>query len=125
MVNFLANLYKEGYQYSSINAYRSPISSLHEKIGGFNVGQYPLVTRLIKGIFHASPPLPRYTTKWNVLIYVDSLGDNQNISLKLLSFKLTMLVAHTRPSHSADISQISISHQVYKSDGVVCFILNL
>ena len=123
VVNFLAYLYKDGYQYSSINAYRSSISSVHEKVDGFNVGQHPLITRLIKGIFHARPPLPRYTTTWNVqlvLNYIESLGDNQNISLKLLSFKLTMLLALTRPSRSADLSQLSISHRVYKSDGV-CF----
>ena len=32
VANFLAYLYKEGYQYSSVNAYRSAISSVHEKI---------------------------------------------------------------------------------------------
>ena len=52
VVNFLAYLFKEGYQYSSINSYRSAISSVHEKVEGYNVGQHPLVTRLLKGIFH-------------------------------------------------------------------------
>ena len=32
VVNFLAHLYKDGYQYSSVNAYRSSISSVHEKV---------------------------------------------------------------------------------------------
>lgn len=58
IINFLASLYKDGYQYSSINSYRSAISSVHEKIDGYIIGQHPLVTRLIKGVFHARPPLP-------------------------------------------------------------------
>ena len=57
VLNFLAKLYKDGYQYSSINSYRSAISSVHEKIDGYNIGQHPLVTRLIKGVFHVRPPL--------------------------------------------------------------------
>ena len=42
------------------------------------------------------------------------------MSLKLLSFKLTMLLALTRPSRSADLSQLDVSHRVYKPDRV-CF----
>ena len=66
VVNFLTYLFKEGYQYSFINSYRSAISLVHEKVEGHNVGQHPLVTRLLKGIFHDRPPLPRYSGTWNV-----------------------------------------------------------
>ena len=34
VVNFLAHLFKEGYQYRSLNAYRSAISSTYEKVDG-------------------------------------------------------------------------------------------
>ena len=61
VLNFLAKLYKDGYQYSSINSYCFAISSVHEKIDRYNIGQHSLVTRLIKGVFHVRPPLPRYT----------------------------------------------------------------
>ena len=66
VVNFLAHLHKEGYQYRSLNAYRSAISSAHERVDGFTVGQHPLVTRLMNGVFNDRPPLPRYTCTWNV-----------------------------------------------------------
>ena len=66
VANFLAQLCTEGYQYSSINSYRSAISSVHEKVDGHNVGRHPLISRLLKGIFHDRPPLPRYTNTWNV-----------------------------------------------------------
>ena len=41
VIKFLAALYDEGYQYRSLNAYRSAISSVHEKIDGYDVGQHP------------------------------------------------------------------------------------
>ena len=34
VVNFLAELFHQGYQYHSLNAYRSAISSVHEKVDG-------------------------------------------------------------------------------------------
>jgi len=97
---------------------------VHEKVDGHNVGQHPLISRLLKGIFHDRPPLPRYTSTWNVqtvLNYLEGLGENQSLSLKALSWKLTMLLALTRPSRSADLSQLNLRR---KADGV-CFYPNV
>ena len=52
VVNLLAHMFEEGYQYHSLNAYRSAISSVHEKADGYEVGQHPLVSRLLKGVFN-------------------------------------------------------------------------
>ena len=76
VLNFLAKLYKDGYQYSTINSNCSAISSVHEKIDGYNIGKHPLVTRLIKGVFHVRPPLQWYTQTWNVQSVLRSLGKN-------------------------------------------------
>ena len=122
VVNFLAYLYKEGYQYRSLNSYRSAISSVHERVDGHTVGQHPLVVRLMKGVFNDRPPLPRYTSTWNVqtvLNHIASFGANGSLSLKQLSWKTTMLLALTRPSRSADLSQLHIRGKHYKPDGVV------
>ena len=115
MANFLAYLYKEGYQYSSVNAYRPAIFSVHEKIA---VGQHPLICRLIEGVFQARPPLSHYTHTWDVqkvLNFLTSLEENQTLSLKHLSWKVTMLLALSRPSRSADLSKLDLSRRVYKS----------
>ena len=99
---------------------------MHEKVDGHNVGQHPLISRLLKGIFHDRPPLPRYTNTWNVqtvLNYLEGLGENQFLSLKVLTWKLTMLLALTRPSRSADLSQLDLGRKTYKPDGV-CFYPN-
>ena len=120
--NFLADLYKRGYKYNSINAYRSAISSVHNKVDGQEIGQHPTISRLMKGIYNNRPPLPRYTCTWDVRIVLDfikALGDNQSLSLKSLTLKTVMLMALTRPSRSADLSQLDINAKRYKPDGVV------
>ena len=125
VANFLAYLFKGGYQYSSINSYRSAISSVHNRIDRATMGQHSLITRLIKGVFHSRPPLPCYTHTWDV--HADSpglpsvaIGDNKELSLKRLSWKVTMLLALSRPSRSADLASLDLSRRVYKPDGV-CF----
>ena len=58
-------------------------------------------------------PLPKYSHTWDVskvTSYISSLGDNANLSLKVLSFKLVMLLALTRPSRSIDLSSLDLSY---------------
>lgn len=121
VVNFLADLFVEGYKYNSLNSYRSAISSVHEKVDGLDVGQHPLVTRLLKGAFNDRPPLPKYSSTWDVQVvlnYLEYLGDNETLSLKQLTWKTVMLLALTRPSRSADLSNLDLQARSYRRDGV-------
>lgn len=43
-VNFLAELYKQEYQYRSLSACRLAVSSVHKKVDGYEVSQHSLVT---------------------------------------------------------------------------------
>ena len=67
------------------------------------------------------PPIPRYSSTWDVQIilnYLESCGQSENLSLKLLTLKTVFLLAITRPSRSADLSQLNISRMRLPSDGV-------
>ena len=122
MVNFLAQLFEQGYQYRSLNAYHSAISSVHEKVDGYEVGQHPLVSRLLKGVFHQRPPQPRYSETWDVNVvttYLESLGENETLPRPVLTHKTVMLLALTRPSRSADLSQLDLTGRRYLPEGVV------
>ena len=88
VANFLADLHEEGYQSSSLNVFRSAISSVHDKVDGVEVGKHPTITRLLKGAFHERPPLPRYTSTWDVnkvLQYLKNLGPSNGLTLKQLT----------------------------------------
>ena len=121
VANFLAELYENGYQYRSINAYRSAISSVHDKVDSYAAGQHPTVSRLMKGIFNKRPPQPKYSFTWDVqkvTTYISNMGDNHMLSLKLLSFKLVTLLALTRPSRSNDLSNLDLRFMRLLPEGV-------
>ena len=121
IANFLAELYQEGYQYSSINVYHSSISMTHDKVDGYLTGQRPTVVRLMKEVFNKRPPLPRYTHSWDVskvTSYISSLNVNDNLSLKILSLKLVMLLALTRPTRSSDLSSLDLRCLKLLPDGI-------
>ena len=127
VANFLEYLYKEGYQYSSINSYRSTISSVHNRVDGVTVGQHPLITRLVKGVFHSRLPLPHYSHTWDVhtvLDFLQSLGDNWKLHIP------ETLMYHGRsqcyqlylalPGQQIYVALLDLSWRVFKPDGV-CF----
>ena len=122
VVNFLAHLHEMGYQYRSLNAYRSAIASMHAPIEGVSIGQHPLVSRLLKGAFQTRPPLPRYQGTWDVSTVLRHIGGHQldqGLTLKLLSLRTVMLLALTRPSRLADLAKLSIKGYRNTPEGVI------
>ena len=121
VVNFLSESFDKGFQYRSLNSYRSAISAVHSKVDGYSVGKHPLVSRLLKGAFNERPPLPRYSSFWNVdtvLGHFRGLGDNGSLSLKTLTLKTVMLMALVRPARSADLANLDIRDQSITDGGI-------
>lgn len=84
LLGFLAHQFILGRVYRSLNVYRSAVPSTHHPVEGFPLGQLPLVTRLLKGIFNSRPPKFKYSSVHNIsqlTDYLQSLSD-------LLSFSL-------------------------------------
>jgi len=121
VINFLADLFSQGYQYNSLNSYRSAISSTHDHVDGSPIGQHPLVTRMMAGAFNSRPPKARYSATWDVEIvlkYIISLGPNNNLSLKNLTLKTVMLLALTRPTRSVDLKLLDVDLCRWTPEGV-------
>ena len=128
IVIFLADLFSQGYQYHSLNCYRSAILSVHEAVDGLSVGVHPAVTRLLKGVFNARPPLPRYSAFWDVgtvITHLKNLGDNSRLHLKQLTLKTTVSLVLTRPSCSADLAKLNTQWMSYQTDGVTIRLAHL
>jgi len=115
VLEFLTSLAESGKAYRTINVFRSMFSSTIGKIDGVEVGKHPLVVRLMKGIYHRTPPAPKYSSFWNVSSIVDyfqALGPNESLSLADLSQKCAMLLALAslcRISELAGINRRSIT----------------
>ena len=127
ILEFLTSLFTKGLQYSTIGGYRSAISAYHENCDGSSVGEHPLVKRLMIGIFNERPPQPRYGFTWDVetvLRFINGL-DSSKIDVKLLSLKLTVLLALTGASRASELSMLNTeflskysSVYIFELDGI-------
>ena len=101
---------------------------MHSKVDGQPVDQHPLVTRMLQGAYNERPPLPKYSTVWDVgvvLKYLRGLGENGTLSLQLLTLKSVMQLALTRPARSVNLSKLDIQAHFYTSAGVTFKAQNL
>ena len=121
-LEFLTSLFKEGLRYRTINTIRSAISMTHDHIEGIPMGQHPLVTRLLKGVYNSRPPQPRYLATWDVDVvirYFQSLGENETLTLKQLSQKLSLLMALVEASRVSELHALDLRYRSYRPEGVL------
>ena len=92
---FLRLLSDDGLGYGALNTARSALSTILPSFGKNTFGSHPYVCLLLKGAYERNPPKPRYTQFWDVnkvFNLFKSWGPNAHLSLKMLSFKLAMLL---------------------------------
>ncbi|MCG7878554.1 MAG: tyrosine-type recombinase/integrase [Candidatus Thiodiazotropha taylori] len=113
MLEFLTELFEKGIGYSAINTARCALSAIGLVKDGFAIGAHPVVIRYMKGIFNLRPCGPKYTEIWpvsKVLTYLQKLSPIKELSLKLLTHKLVMLIALTLASRTQSIHLLSIEN---------------
>lgn len=106
-LDFLTSLYRNGLGYSAINTARSALSSVMSLADKNTFGEHPLVVRFLKGIFELKPSLPRYAVIWDVGTVFDyflTMSDLNELDLKTLTLKLTMLLALTTTQRCQTLS---------------------
>ena len=121
ITSFLAWAFDEGFEYRTINTYRSALSGVLPPIEGFAVGQHPLVVRLLKGILNLRPAMPRYQRSWDVSLVLDyfrAQPENKDLPLKTLSRKLAMLLALTAPKRSSELQLLDTRFMRLHPEGV-------
>ena len=85
-----------------------------------------MVKRLMRGLFRVSPPQPRYTHTWSVdtvLTYLKTLGQNRYLSLKVLTLKLTMLLALTAAKRCSELARLDSKFMHFSRNESVTFTL--
>ena len=113
--DFLTLLYQQGLTYSAINTARSALSSYIALENGTCIGQHPLVSRLMKGIFQEKPPRLKDTEIWDVCIvlsHFQSLSPVDKLSLKELTLKLVVLILLVPGQRGQTVHLLSIDHMV-------------
>ena len=121
-LDFITSLFEEGLEYRTINLIRSAVSSTHGRIEGIPIGQHPLVKQLFKGVYNSRPPQPRYSSTWDVnvvLDYITKLGENKDLPLKQLSFKLLMLMCLVSANRISELHALDLHFRYHKPNGVL------
>ena len=83
MLHFLTELFEDNCGYSALNTTRSALSTFIVLPGNISVGNHPLVTRFMKGVFQSRPTFPKYTEIWDVKVVF--LFENSEPCCKIVS----------------------------------------
>ena len=121
VLEFLYDQFELGKQYRTINSLRSAISMTHHEVDGVRVGQHPIVSRFLKGIFNSRPPAPRYSVTWDVdvvLQYLRGLPQNEDLSFQALSHMVAMLMALANADRCSDLASLDLDYMQYQVNGV-------
>ena len=113
IVNYLSERFSKGDSYRTLNSRRSAISAFYTPVDGMRVGQNALIRRLLTASFNVNPPQPRYTVQWDVHIVLDhikSLGSNVSLSDKLLTHKLSMLLALVSAGRTSELRAFDVRY---------------
>ena len=122
VLNFMAERFDEGVGYSSVAALRSALNPLVTIKEGGELTSHPLVQRLVKGVFHARPPLPRYTEVWDVglvITFIRDLGTNSSLTRRQLTLKVTALLSILTVQRVSSITNLSYKETHVEKDRVV------
>ena len=128
ILEFLSDQFDLGKQYRTINSIRSAISMTHEEIDGTRIGQHPLVSRFLKGVFNNRPPAPKYAATWDVdvvLRYIKELPENDKLSFQALSHKLAMLMALANADRCSDLAALDLDYMRPQVNGMLFIIPGL
>jgi hypothetical protein len=123
-INFLADL-ADSSGYSAVNTARIALSSIISLSDGTIFGKHPLVKRFLKGVFEKKPALPRYSSIWVVNIVFDYLKQwPEDIQLKDLTFKLTMLLALLTGQRCQTLHLLNIDNMQLLKDKCIFYVNN-
>ena len=95
VLKYLRKYFESGVGYGAVNAARCALSMILPRVNGNTLGEHFLIKWFCKSCYEQRPPQPKYANFWSVdivLLWIETLGSNKNMSLKLLSYKLVILL---------------------------------
>ena len=81
-----------------------------------------LISRFMKGLFNVNPPRPRYRCTWDVskvLTYLSSLVPLDSLSMKMLTLKLTALIALSTAPRAQTLVSMNLDYMNVMESKVV------
>ena len=113
--------FNKGLTVSTLNGYRSAISSTVTCFDDISLGNHPVMIKLFKGFSNIRPALYKEPKKWSidsVLTTICSWRDNTVLELNYLTWKLSMLMALASGSRCGDLASLDSKFMVWLPQGV-------
>lgn len=122
VLKYLRMYFESGVGYGAVNMARCALSVILPRKDGNTIGEHFLIRWFCKSCHERRPPQPRYDSFWSVNIMLDwiaKLGNNSALSLKLLSYKLTLLLLLVSSQRGQTILALSIDRMRIEDKAVV------
>lgn len=122
MAKFLILLSKQGSAYSTVNIARCSISAVTHVDDNNTIGCNRYVSMAVTAAGNTRPPEPRYSSIWkvsDVFKVSKRWGRNSVLNLKLLTWKLTVLLLLCTAQRGQTIWLLSLSGLMETEDGVL------
>lgn len=122
VLRFLRFYFESGVGYAALNAARCALSLILPRVGDLTIGKHFLIKWFLKSCYEKRPPQPRYSNFWSVnkvLQWIKSIGSNANLSLKMLTYKLTILLLLVSSQRGQTILSLDISRLEKRKDAYV------
>lgn len=117
---FLYSLFKKGLTYSAVNTARSALSAYLRGRLDMAVGAHWMTSKLLTGVRLKRPPLSRYQATWDVNVVLELLSTwvpVRKLTLKLLTFKLCMLMLLTSCQRVQTLATLKVADIFWDLDG--------
>ena len=118
---FLTELYHNGRHYSVLKTCRSVLSVILPTTNGIPFGELPIVRKFMKGVANLRPCFPKYSSVWDVKIILDiyrNMPENNELSLKVLTRKLTVLLCLVLCQRAQTVHTFDIHYLKVREDGI-------
>ena len=109
----------QSLEHGALAIYKSDISQGHLPVDQTKLGDLPVVSRFMKGVFRMKPPTPRLSSTRDVkhlLEFLATLDPPADLTVKMLSFKLAALLALTSSARAHELIKLDLDFVSVKSD---------
>lgn len=124
VLSFLAEQFKKGAAYGSLNSHRSALSLLL----GNDLGSNYQVKRFLKGAYKLRPAVPKYVGTWDPQIVLNHISEwvpNIDLSIEKITKKLVILLALCTAHRSQTFSLIKVNNIKISHSGVKIIIADV
>ena len=122
ILEFLPELLHKRYKYHTIGVYRSTISNFHQPIDGIVIGEHPLMSKFMKGVYSMCPPSgAQILCDMGCepgLEFFENMSPSRKVNSETINVK-TSDFSSTSAARSSSVHKMDLRFRQFKSNGVL------